>query len=63
MATWCSHAETSEKFMGEFRKSGTKGLQPLEESLTLSLALRIDVGTTHADLPLLSFGLPPASES
>lgn len=36
----------------------TKGHQPLEESLELSLALRIGVETS--ELPFLSSDLPPA---
>lgn len=48
--------------MGEFRKMGAKGLQPLE-SLKLSLALRVDVGASTETSPFLSFGLPPAFES
>lgn len=41
--------------VGGLRKMGSKGPQPLEESLKLPLALRIDVGTTHRGLPLPVF--------
>lgn len=54
---------TSEKVMGEFRKMETKGRQPLEESLKLSLALRIGSGMRRLTSPCLSCGLPLVFES
>lgn len=63
MATWGSLSETSVKFMGEFRKLGTKQLQPLEESLTALPRPQDRRGNNTEISPFLSFGIPSDSQS